>query len=116
MIAISQSPNLWTSAHEYPLWFGGTKDFARVRAMLRRADFDEAAICRILKIKNMASLSSVKPEEIDLGAAHSELLALLIRLFLFSEVVPCEEIGRLIDPAVLQSLFALDILRLDDSG
>jgi SAM-dependent methyltransferase len=100
------------AVHAMPLRLGGDDDFARAESLLKDAGFEEATILRTLKIKEMADLSDVKPHEIDLAASATELLALLIRLFLFSEAVERAETERLIESTTLGSLQKLDILRV----
>jgi hypothetical protein len=95
-----------------PLRLGNPEDFARMESLLKTASFDEPTICRALKIEDMSDIGSVKPEETDLITAGSGLLALLIRIFLFLQSPRREEVERLIDPAALRSLLALDVLRL----
>ena len=97
---------------QFPLRLGSAEDFVRVQSLLTSSDFDEAAILSVLKISEMAGLSAIKPQEIDLTAVASETLALLIRIFLFTETVRREEVENLIDPAVLDSFLALDVLRI----
>lgn len=99
-----------------PLRLGSADDFAQVELMFENAGFDEPTILRILKIEEMADLSGVKPNQIDLAAMATGLLAPLIRLFLFSEPVKCREVERLIDPTALGSLLKLDILRVGRFG
>lgn len=95
-----------------PLRLGGADDFARVELLLKSACFDEPTVLRTLRIEEMADLSGVKPNETDFAIA-SELLALLIRLFLFSEPVQRPDVERLIEPTTLGSFQHLDILRLE---
>ncbi len=104
------TPNLRPS-HTLPLRLGSTQEFARLRSLLAEACFDEPTICRSLKLEAMDRLGTINPQEADLTAAGSERLALLIRMFLFLEAVPRAEVERLIDPATLRCLVALDLLR-----
>jgi len=69
-----------------------------------------------MKISSLADLFSVKRDEVDLGAAGSETLGLLIQLFLLSEPVGRAEAKRILPPGALQSLLALDLLRTDPPG
>jgi SAM-dependent methyltransferase len=78
--------------------------------LLRNAGFDEPTILRTLKIKQMSDLSEVKPDELDLSAVP-KVLAILIRLFLFTEPVRQREVEEVTDSETLQALKALDILR-----
>lgn len=96
---------------ELPLRLGSPEHFARVESLLRTSGFEEPAICRILKIHSLSHLGAVNPEQADLSAANSEVLASLIRLFLFLEAVKCEDIESVIEPSALRSLLALDVLR-----
>jgi SAM-dependent methyltransferase len=116
MAELSTVAKLDLSVEETTLQLGREEDFTNVKELLERAGFDEATLFHILKIKDMADLSSLKKEEIDLSTAPSELLALLIKLFLFAESSEFEEVKRLIEPAALESFFVLDILRLKDKG
>jgi SAM-dependent methyltransferase len=94
-----------------PLRLGSADDFAGVELLLKSAGFDEPTILRTLKLEEMADLSSIKPDENDLASSATGLLALLIRLFLFSECVRRTEVERLIGSATLGSFQQLDILR-----
>ena len=95
-----------------PLRLGSADDFARVESLLKNACFDEPTILRTLKLDEMADLSGVEPNDQDLASYTTELLSLLIRLFLFSESVQQREVERLIDSPTLASFRQLDILRL----
>ncbi len=97
--------------HALPLRLGSREEFARLRSLLTEASFDEPTICRTLKLEAMDKLGAINPQEADLAAAGSETLALLIRMFLFLEVARRAEVERLIDPATLRCLVALDLLR-----
>lgn len=99
-------------AHRMPLRLGSADDFSRVESSLRNAGFDEATILRVLKIEELADLSSVNPEMIDLHTSAAETLSLFIQLFLFSAVITRGEVERLIDSAALTSFQQLDILRV----
>jgi SAM-dependent methyltransferase len=99
------------AAQVFPLRAGSAEDFARVESLLKSSAFDEASVCRLLHIREMADLSSVKPDEVDLAAAGSARLALLVRIFLFSQALPRAEVEPLIDAAALESLMALDVFR-----
>ncbi|MEN3332471.1 MAG: hypothetical protein V7641_1836 [Blastocatellia bacterium] len=63
------------TAQAFPLRAGRAEDFARVESLLKSSGFDEASLCRLLDIREMADLSSVKPDEVDLAAAGRPLLA-----------------------------------------
>jgi methylase of polypeptide subunit release factors len=108
----SSGPGAKLPAAQFPLRQGSDEHFMRVQSLLKSSDFDEATISSALKISEMSDLSSIKPQEIDLTAATSDMLALLIRIFLFTETVRREEVENLIDPTTLDSLLALDILRV----
>jgi SAM-dependent methyltransferase len=120
MVALSASLKEDESTKPFPLVLGRAEDFARVETLLRRAGFDEVNICRILKIDSMSGLSSESASNTNLEEADSELLALLIRIFLFTEPVPIKQVEKLIDQETLCSFIALDILRagkfVDEDG
>src|SRR5260221_8718524 len=97
-------------ASDFRLRVGAPGAFQRVEAALRGAGFEEAAICRTLKITELSTLGSAKREEIDF-ASVAEGLALFIKLFLFGELVSRAEVERLLDPATLDAFLALDLIR-----
>jgi SAM-dependent methyltransferase len=101
---------------ELPLRLGGADDFTRVRALLERAGFEEAAVCRALEIDQMHDLSAIRPEDVDFSAVGSEALAALMRLFLFRRAMPCAELERLFDARDLGALLSLEVLRRGDSA
>jgi len=104
------------AAPVFPLRLGGAEDFARVESLLKLSGFDEATICRMLDLGEMADLSSVKPEQVDLSKEGSATLAVLIRIFLFSQPIPRADVEQLIDAATLESLVALDVFRIGAFG
>lgn len=110
MRSSSTDPNT-EATQRMPLRLGGAEDFALVGSLLKDAHFDEATILRLLKIEEMADLSSVRPDQIDLDGSATATLSLLIRLFLFSECVERREVEGLIDSTTLGSLRQLDVLR-----
>lgn len=109
-----------TREHDWPLRIGEKEDFARVREALRAASFDDATVCRVLKIDDMSDLGAVDPLKTDitqliLKADLSDVsgqLAFFIRVFLFLELVPREEVTQLFDRQTIYSFLALDVLRI----
>src|ERR1700754_2597471 len=95
----------------FPLRLGSIAEFACVRAFLKSCQFDEPTLCRILKISEMADLSSINPQEIDLSSSAPATLTLLIRMFLFSENLRQDTVEQTIDSASLCALLALDLVR-----
>jgi len=73
-------------ASDFPLRLAPVGAFRRVEAALRGAGFEEAAICRTLKITELSTLGSARREGIDF-ASVAEGLALFSKLFLFGELV-----------------------------
>ncbi|MGH9900934.1 MAG: methyltransferase, partial [Pyrinomonadaceae bacterium] len=98
------------SDHRPPLRLGAREDFARAESLLRGEGFDEATICRAFNIEEMPDVCKITPDEADLSV-FPERLALLIRLFLFTQTVPRFEVERTFDRAAVDSLLALDLLR-----
>ena len=94
---------------EPPLKLGRAEDFRRVESMLRAAHFDEATICRMFEIEDMSEIGSVNRSKLDLSGP----LGLLIKLFLLLESIPRAESERLLDPPILISLSALDLIRIE---
>jgi len=96
-----------------PLRLGQPADFARVRALLEHARFDEQTICRGLGIPNISQIGKMLPEGLDLAAAlGSPTLAALARVFVFGRTVPQGELERAVEQPALDSLLALDLLRI----
>ena len=110
-----------TREQDWPLRIGAREDFARVREAFRAASFDDATVCRVLKIKDMSDLGAVDPLKTDITGLIlkadlsnvSDHLAFFIRIFLFLEFVPREEVTRLFDRETIYSFLALDILRIE---
>lgn len=112
-----------TEKHEqdWPLRIGSREDFARVREAFRAASFDDATVCRVLKIKDMSDLGAVDPLKTDITgliskadlSGVSEHLSFFIRAFLFLEFVSREEVTRLFDRQTIYSFLALDVLRIE---
>ncbi|MGB9180920.1 MAG: class I SAM-dependent methyltransferase [Pyrinomonadaceae bacterium] len=109
--------------HDWPLRLGTREDFARVREAFRLASFDDATVCRVLKIKDMSDLGAVDPLKTDITSLISKAdlsdvsgqLAFFIRAFLFLEFVAREEVTRLFDRQTIYSFLALDVLRIEAS-
>ena len=99
------------SPDAFPLRLGNAEHFARAREFFRTSRFDEPTILSVLKLGDMADLSGIKLDEVEIKPA-SETLLLLIRLFLFTEPAPRMKVERLIDSPSLESLLALDVIRL----
>jgi carbamoyltransferase len=102
------------SSQRFPLRLGEAKDFKRVASLLNGSGFDEPSVCRALKIENLSRVGQARSENADFGAAGSETLEVLVRLFLLLEAVGRDRVERTIDRAALNSLLALDLLRLCD--
>ncbi|HEY0077389.1 MAG TPA: methyltransferase [Pyrinomonadaceae bacterium] len=101
------------NADELPLRLGSDEEFARVRSLFVEEGFDEESIGRILKLEEMADLSSVDTDKADL-ADVPERLAFLIRFFLFVQTMPLSDARRALSPEELAALEALDLLRVAD--
>src|SRR6266849_1039162 len=97
-------------ARDFPLRLAPPGAFRLVEAALRGAGFEEAAICRTLKITELSTLGSAKRDDIDF-ASVAEGLALFIKLFLFGELVSRVDVERLLDTATLDACLALDLIR-----
>lgn len=97
-------------ADAFPLRLGDPAAYAAVRSWLTAAGFEEATICRVLRIDELSDFHSAVPELAD-HDADGALLALLIRLFLFSVSLPRTAVEEVIDPAMLAALRTLDLLR-----
>lgn len=96
-----------------PLRLGDRATFARVRALFERMAFRPETICRGLGIQNISQVGKAAPEGIDFSAAlGSEVLGVLVRVFVFTQTVPREAIERALNPSDLAALLALDLLRL----
>ena len=94
-----------------PLRIGTPEEFARVRAKLRAAGFDEQTVCPALRIGNMSDLGKARAETTDFASVTPEL-GLFLKLFLLVERVARAEVERLLDQETLDSFLALDLLRL----
>jgi SAM-dependent methyltransferase len=102
---------------EFPLRLGAPADCARVAALFARAGFREEPICRGLGIPNISQVGKAAPAGVDLTAAlGSATLAALVRVFVFTQMVPRAELEPAIDPPDLGALEALDLLRPGRDG
>ena len=98
-------------SQDVPLRLVTAAEFARVRSLLHAAQFEEEMVCRALHIASMADLGAARREHLD-TAASSATFALLVRLFVLVEAVPVTEVEGAVDAPMLDSLVALDLLRL----
>ena len=97
---------------DMPLRLGRSDEFARARAVFERAGFVEERICRGLGIPNLAQVGRLAPPREGLpDALGSEALALLVRVFVFTQLVPREEAEGALEANDLAALLALDLLR-----
>lgn len=100
-----------TEQQGFPLRLGEEPAFRRVAEALRDASFDEATICRVLKIDSFGRLGTVEREQIDLAAAPTATLACWIRLLLLGEPVPHPAVAGTVEGDTLDAFLALDLLR-----
>jgi SAM-dependent methyltransferase len=100
-----------TEPGTFPLVIGTAQDFARVRSLLNSAGYNEAAVCGLLKIRQMSDVSGVTREQLDSNVPNTSTLGVLIRVFLFLHTISAEETRDFIGPEALQSLLALDLFR-----
>ena len=102
-----------TGVVTFPLHLGDRATFAQVRTLFERTGFREATICRGLGIQNISQVGKAAPEGIDFSTAlGSEVLGVLVRVFVFTQVVPREAVERALGPSDLAALLTLDLLRL----
>ncbi len=93
---------------EFPLRLSDAEDFERVESMLRSAHYDDATICRRFEINDMSDIGSIDREKVDLSGE----LGLLLRLFLFLELIPRVEVESWLEPNALFCLQRLDLVRI----
>jgi SAM-dependent methyltransferase len=99
-----------------PLRIGSPEQFAAVATALREADFTEASILGVLKLNDMSDLGAANSSNSDLTGLDPRL-CVFMRLFLFFELVPCEEVKSALGRSTLDAFLALDLLRgADESG
>lgn len=98
------------TSDRFPLHLGNAEDFARAESLLRSSHLEDTALCQLLRIDSLATLSSVRASEVDFSDAGPRL-EVLMRLFLFLEAVPLDDVERAIDAEALASLVALDLVR-----
>ena len=94
-----------------PLRLGNAADFARVRAGLEQAGFDEAAICSGLRIQNLGQIGLVRPQTVAAFATQHPGLGALVRLLTLGEVVPRSDLERLVAADLRAAFTALDVVR-----
>jgi SAM-dependent methyltransferase len=98
------------------LRLGAVEDFTRVASLLRSSGYEEGNVCRVLKISSIADIDPARLDKIADKEAESQLLVLLIRIFLLLDPVPCGEVEELVEPQSLRSVIALDLLRTGSFG
>ncbi|MBK9087948.1 MAG: methyltransferase [Holophagales bacterium] len=94
----------------FPLALEKPELFAPVREFLRRASYDDATLCRTLRMGNMSDLGGVRWDEVprdELGPA----LNLCLDLFLLCREVPGERIRDACGEVVADALQALGLVR-----
>ena len=94
----------------FPLVLGPPEAFARVREFLRAAAFDDATLCRELKIEEMSDLQKVKWEDVPL-AALPRPLRWCLELFARGRPVAAEESERVGGPELLAAFQTLGLVR-----
>jgi hypothetical protein len=57
------------------LRIGSPEEFARAESLFKPASFDEATLCRLLKLDSISEIGKAKPTTADMGAADSQLMA-----------------------------------------
>src|SRR5215216_718535 len=98
-----------------PIRFGSKAEFEHVVSSLRQACFDEQTIQRILNIKTMSDVGSVKATDVDFTGVSAEL-QLFIRLFLFQRFVSRAEAEDLLGSSTLDAFLALGLLGIGEFG
>jgi hypothetical protein len=89
-----------------PLRVGSPEEFAVVRDFFRRADFNDATLCRVLKLDNMSEVGRVRWEEVKLGAL-SPALRWCIQFFANCEPAAEAETRSVCGEAVFAALQSL---------
>jgi SAM-dependent methyltransferase len=112
MSTMPHAPEQPTVIEGVPLRIGSREDFARVKSMFESAGFDESTVCRVLGIDKISAIGSATLAEHTKTDANANLLILLIRLFLLLESIERGEVERCIGPSDLDSMLALDLIRL----
>ncbi len=100
------------SASPLPLRLGETRQFARVRDLLRGAAFYELKICERLKLSQFDRVLGLTREKAALPETR-DCLNLLIRLFLLRESLSLEEIRPLLPTETLEAMQALGLVASD---
>jgi SAM-dependent methyltransferase len=98
-----------------PLRIGSSGQFATVVTALRDAGFTEASVLGVLKLSDMSDLGAANSSNTDLSGVDPRL-CVLMRLFLFFELVPREEVKSALGRSTLDAFLALDLLRGADDG
>jgi len=100
--------NLKTS--DFPLRLGTSKTARLLLDALRGAGFDEATLCRELKITNMSRLGRVRWKEVNF-TTFPEPLQRAASLFLFGERAPRADLERVFGGAVVEAFLSTGLLR-----
>ena len=97
-------------AANFPVVLGSPGDFARVRAFLHTAHFDDVTLCRALRLKDMSALGRVRWEEFPLTELPEPLRW---SINVFARGLPVKEVDSIsiCGAETLASFRALGLLR-----
>lgn len=93
-----------------PLRLGAPADFARVRALLADAGYDQVTLCRVLAIADIADLVRVNWDNIPLDSLPPQL-RLCLTLFVRTQPTPETEAAATWGAETLAAFLALGLLR-----
>jgi methylase of polypeptide subunit release factors len=94
-----------------PLRLGHVDEFRQALSLFRMSHFDESTICRLLKLARISDFDPKQPHAAEIASIEPAVLQMLIRLFLYQEVLAREPLEQCISPPVLDAFLSLDLLR-----
>ncbi|MBI5383076.1 MAG: class I SAM-dependent methyltransferase [Verrucomicrobia bacterium] len=99
-----------TLPSDFPLRLTTAETHARIHSALRDAGFDEATLCRELKIQNLSHLGRVKWKEVNFATLPAQLQR-SAGLFLFGEQMPRADLEQVFGAEVIAALLETGLLR-----
>ncbi|SRR5579871_3761151 len=96
--------------NELPIRIGTPTEFARVRDFLGHIEFNEAAVCTALNIRDIAASRQLRASDIDWDAAPAPLRS-AIALFVLGAAVHKDDFCGICDDATFAAFKALGLVR-----
>lgn len=101
------------SESQFPLTLGAPEDFAGVRSALEQASYNEATLCRELKIDALSHVGDVssRSDAATLLQTLDAPLGVLVKLLLFADFAARDEVETTFDAETLAAFINLGVLK-----